>query len=152
VTGPALAGTPIDQAAAWRDWALAYEGPGAPEVYDAGVELHLALTSDSWAASGESCAAWGTSWTVNGQASFSLLCGGWWEGVELALDNLARVLGLLDDPAGEAVAATADGVANQAATADDVVGEPGDWFAETPTLLKIGGLAVVALLLGRMLR
>lgn len=115
LVGIDLAGTPVEQAWGWRDWALRSDRP--VPVQQAGAMLDDQLFS----LMASQCRHWAGQWDAYSQSMFGSLCGDWWERVSAALDRLAEAVAAWSRSSAEAVASTAQGVRHTGETAQTVV-------------------------------
>lgn len=130
---------------------------GTPSVVDAVADVRDTMASNrrirGWGASPESCVDWSAADAgALARARFNYSCQGWAEDLRKSLLRLSNSLRVADDwPRAEVISSIADEAVTASEQADEVVGEPVDWFKQTPWY-AFAGAAAVLLLLGRGLK
>jgi hypothetical protein len=146
---PPLPGTPLSQAVALAQWAMAHD---QRFISEAGFNLWDAIylyDAAWWEGSGEECLGWADSWDWASQTNFAVQCSSWASGVSARVEALLVVIEAEDPDAGEVLAATGEGAAEQTAAARRNWQTFADSVAEDATIAGAGlgalGLALLAL-------
>jgi|TARA_R110000824_G_C15230052_1_gene678460 hypothetical protein len=130
---------------------------GTPSVLDAVADVQDTMASNrrirGWGADWESCVDWSAADAgAVARARFNYSCQGWAEDLRKSLMRLSSSLRVADDWArAEVISSIADEAVTAVEQADQVVGEPLDWFKATPWYAYLG-VAAAALLITRGLK